>query len=68
MLIPYAGAGPVVAPEAWVAPTATLVGAVTLHAEASAWYGAVLRGDGDSTPSCTDASSRTACWSAWAPW
>jgi carbonic anhydrase/acetyltransferase-like protein (isoleucine patch superfamily) len=37
-----------VAADAWVAPNATLVGAVTLRAEASVWYGAVLRGDGDS--------------------
>lgn len=48
MRFPYAGSEPVLAPDSWVAPTATLVGAVTLGAEASVWYGAVLRGDGDS--------------------
>ena len=41
------GCSPDVAEEAWVAPSATLVGAVTLHAEASVWFGAVLRADGD---------------------
>jgi carbonic anhydrase/acetyltransferase-like protein (isoleucine patch superfamily) len=34
-----------VSPEAWIAPTATLVGDVHVEAEASVWYGAVLRAD-----------------------
>lgn len=29
----------------WIAPNATVVGDVTLHEDASVWYGAVLRGD-----------------------
>ncbi len=29
----------------WIAPNATVVGEVTLHEDASVWYGAVLRGD-----------------------
>ncbi|MEU1264835.1 gamma carbonic anhydrase family protein [Streptomyces cellulosae] len=33
---------------AFVAPTASVVGDVTLHAGASVWYGAVLRGDVES--------------------
>jgi carbonic anhydrase/acetyltransferase-like protein (isoleucine patch superfamily) len=36
---------PEVSPEAWIAPTATIVGNVRVEAEASVWYGAVLRGD-----------------------
>ena len=32
-------------PSAWVAPGAVLVGEVSLGAEASVWYGCVLRGD-----------------------
>lgn len=36
---------PDVHPDAWIAPTATLVGDVTVEAGASVWYGAVLRGD-----------------------
>src|SRR3978361_2555283 len=36
---------PQVHPEAWVAPTATLVGDVVVEAGASVWYGAVLRAD-----------------------
>ena len=38
---PRIGAG------AWVAPSATVLGRVVLGAEASVWYGAVLRGDND---------------------
>ncbi len=34
-----------VSPAAWVAPTATLVGDVRVEADASIWYGAVLRAD-----------------------
>ena len=36
---------PDVSPDAWIAPTATLVGDVRVEAEASIWYGAVLRAD-----------------------
>ena len=39
---------PDVAEDAWVAPGATVVGAVRLAPCSSVWYGAVLRGDGDS--------------------
>ncbi|MBS46147.1 MAG: gamma carbonic anhydrase family protein [Nocardioides sp.] len=38
---------PTVHPDAWVAPGAVVVGDVTLGAQASVWYTAVLRGDGD---------------------
>lgn len=37
--------GPRVAPSAFVLPTATVVGDVTLGSESSVWHGAVLRGD-----------------------
>lgn len=36
---------PSVDPAAWIAPTASVVGAVTLGPGASVWYGAVLRAD-----------------------
>ena len=36
---------PIVASDAWVAPNATVVGAVKLDDYSSVWYGAVLRGD-----------------------
>ncbi|SNR62276.1 Carbonic anhydrase or acetyltransferase, isoleucine patch superfamily [Haloechinothrix alba] len=41
----FEGSRPNVHPDAWVAPTATLVGDVTVEAGASIWYGAVLRAD-----------------------
>ena len=40
-------AAPRVAPDAWVAESATVVGRVALAAGASVWYGAVLRGDNE---------------------
>ena len=39
------GVSPTVHPTAFVAPTATLVGDVTVEEGASVWYGAVLRAD-----------------------
>jgi carbonic anhydrase/acetyltransferase-like protein (isoleucine patch superfamily) len=44
-LIPYEGKTPVVAGDAYLAPTAVLIGDVTVSAGASVWFGAVLRGD-----------------------
>jgi len=44
-LIEFEGKRPSVHPDAWIAPTATLIGDVTVEAGASVWYGAVLRGD-----------------------
>ncbi|MBO0772590.1 MAG: gamma carbonic anhydrase family protein [Actinobacteria bacterium] len=44
-LFEFEGRVPKVSPEAWIAPTATLVGDVLVEAEASVWYGAVLRAD-----------------------
>jgi carbonic anhydrase/acetyltransferase-like protein (isoleucine patch superfamily) len=41
---------PAVAPDAFVAPSATLAGAVTVGARAAVWYGAVLRGDDAAAP------------------
>jgi carbonic anhydrase/acetyltransferase-like protein (isoleucine patch superfamily) len=38
---------PSVHPEAWIAPTAVVVGRVTIGRAASVWYGAVLRADDD---------------------
>ncbi len=37
--------GPRLHPSAWVVPTATIIGDVTLEEESSVWYGALLRGD-----------------------
>jgi carbonic anhydrase/acetyltransferase-like protein (isoleucine patch superfamily) len=45
MVLPFLGRRPLLAKDAWVAPTAAVVGDVTLGAGASVWYGASLRGD-----------------------
>ena len=44
-LFEFEGLKPEVSPTAWIAPTATLIGDVRVEAEASIWYGAVLRAD-----------------------
>lgn len=44
-LFSFEGLAPTVHPDAWIAPTATLVGDVRVEAHASVWYGAVLRAD-----------------------
>ncbi|GAA1942306.1 gamma carbonic anhydrase family protein [Amycolatopsis minnesotensis] len=41
----FEGLRPSVHPDAWIAPTATLIGDVVVEAGASVWYGAVLRAD-----------------------
>ena len=40
-----AGKRPKVHPDAYIAPTAVLIGDVEVGANASIWFGAVLRGD-----------------------
>jgi carbonic anhydrase/acetyltransferase-like protein (isoleucine patch superfamily) len=38
---------PQLGPDAWVAPNATVIGRVELGAQASVWYGVVIRGDNE---------------------
>ncbi|MBF4571123.1 gamma carbonic anhydrase family protein [Herbiconiux sp. VKM Ac-1786] len=47
LIITVGGKTPVVDAEAWIAPTATVIGDVRLAAGSSVFYGAVLRADGD---------------------
>ncbi|WP_326566767.1 gamma carbonic anhydrase family protein [Amycolatopsis rhabdoformis] len=44
-LFSFEGASPRVHPDAWIAPTATLIGDVTVEKDASIWYGVVIRAD-----------------------
>ena len=44
-LFSFEGKNPSVHPKAWIAPTATVIGDVTVEADASIWYGAVIRAD-----------------------
>ncbi|HTL41362.1 MAG TPA: gamma carbonic anhydrase family protein [Pseudolysinimonas sp.] len=46
-VLPFQGHEPAVDPSAYIAPTATLVGRVSIRAGASVWFGAVMRGDTD---------------------
>ncbi len=45
MLIEFSGVRPTVADDVYIAPTAVVIGRVTLGAGANVWFGAVLRGD-----------------------
>jgi len=45
LLLPYGDRVPRLGADAFVAPTATIIGDVELGVRASVWYGAVLRGD-----------------------
>ena len=45
MIIEWQGKRPSVATDAFIAPTAVLIGDVTVESGASVWFGAVLRGD-----------------------
>ncbi|MFO0709659.1 MAG: gamma carbonic anhydrase family protein [Sandaracinus sp.] len=44
-ILPYRGILPRIAPSAFTAPSASIVGDVEIGDETSIWYGAVLRGD-----------------------
>jgi carbonic anhydrase/acetyltransferase-like protein (isoleucine patch superfamily) len=44
-LLSFVDSRPSLAPGAWVAPGAVLIGEVSLGPDASVWYGCVLRGD-----------------------
>lgn len=45
LFLSFDGKEPQVAPDAFVAPTAVLIGDVVVEEGASVWFGAVLRGD-----------------------
>ncbi|HET6500438.1 MAG TPA: gamma carbonic anhydrase family protein [Amycolatopsis sp.] len=44
-LFSFEGVSPTVHPDAWIAPTATLIGDVVIEKDVSIWYGAVIRAD-----------------------
>ena len=46
LVIPFKGFTPRVAPSAFIAPNATLIGEVEIGANCSIWFNTVLRGDG----------------------
>jgi carbonic anhydrase/acetyltransferase-like protein (isoleucine patch superfamily) len=47
MIYALDGRTPHVHPDAWIAPTAVLVGDIVIEAGANIWFGAVLRGDNE---------------------
>lgn len=44
-VLPYKGVYPTIGKNCYIAPTATLIGNVTVEDGASVWFGCVLRGD-----------------------
>lgn len=47
MIYALDGIAPTIHPTAWIAPTAVVIGDVTLGAGVSVWFNAVLRGDNE---------------------
>jgi len=45
LILPFEGKQPVVAPGAWIAPGAVVIGDVVIGEDASIWFGSVVRGD-----------------------
>jgi carbonic anhydrase/acetyltransferase-like protein (isoleucine patch superfamily) len=45
LILPYDGHHPQIAPTAWLAPNATVVGEARIDADASIYFGAVVRAD-----------------------
>jgi len=44
-LLPFEGKLPIIHPDAWIAPTAVVIGDVEIGPDSSVWYHCVLRGD-----------------------
>lgn len=47
MIYSLDGITPHIHPDAWIAPTAVIIGDVVIEAGANIWFGAVLRGDNE---------------------
>ena len=45
IILPYRGKNPAIDPTAFIAPSAAVIGDVTIGAGSSVWFGAVVRGD-----------------------
>ena len=45
LLLPFEGIRPIIAPDAFIAPNATVIGACTIGASSSVWFNCMLRGD-----------------------
>jgi carbonic anhydrase/acetyltransferase-like protein (isoleucine patch superfamily) len=45
LILPYKGINPTIGERVYIAPTATIVGDVTIGDDSSIWFGTVVRGD-----------------------
>jgi carbonic anhydrase/acetyltransferase-like protein (isoleucine patch superfamily) len=47
LILPFRGKLPVIAPDTFIAPNATIIGDTEIGAGSGIWFGCVLRGDGN---------------------
>ena len=45
LILPFDGKRPILAPGAWIAPGAVVIGDVEIGEDSSVWFGSVVRGD-----------------------
>jgi len=45
IILPWKGIWPTIAPDAFIAPNATIIGDVHIGSKSSVWFGVVIRGD-----------------------
>lgn len=45
LILPYRNRSPIIAPDAFIAQNATVIGDVEIGAQASLWFGVIVRGD-----------------------
>lgn len=57
LVLPFNGHTPSIAPDAFLAPTAVVLGNVRIESQASVWFGAVIRGDDPDHPIVVGAGS-----------
>jgi carbonic anhydrase/acetyltransferase-like protein (isoleucine patch superfamily) len=60
-VIPYEGKKPIIAPDAYVSPRATVIGAATIGARSSVWEHATVRADYNTIEIGTDSSIQDNC-------
>ena len=61
MILSYKGKKPTIAENVFIAPTAVVIGNVTIHPGASIWYGTVIRGDDEPIVIGEDANVQDNC-------
>ena len=66
-VLTFDGHTPQIDPDAWLAPSATVIGQATIAADASVFYGAVVRADTATITIGAAPTCRTTSWSTPTP-